>query len=258
MTVEFNAEKKKGVYVLQLGSVSFGILLIAFGGILLLDQMGIISASHVFRFFWPAVLILVGVEATLAVNSINRFVGIFLILFGAVLLLGKLGYLHVTFAVILPLGLIYWGAFIALRAFRSKTVFGTPFVYAGASTADVPGAEANETTEPTADLQAVFAEVHRQVSAPNFKYGKVEAAFGEAHLDLSHAQIEGDQAVVKADAVFGACEIRVPETWKLSVRGSAVFGEYRDKTQQRDVPGSGAKTLIVKGSAVFGSVVVKN
>jgi len=58
--------------------------------------------------------------------------------------------------------------------------------------------------------------------------------------------------------VFGSCEIRIPATWDVVVRGNAVLGEYTDKTRQRLVEGSTAKRLIVRGGAVLGSVVIKN
>jgi hypothetical protein len=64
--------------------------------------------------------------------------------------------------------------------------------------------------------------------------------------------------VIHLDAVFGAVEIRVPNTWVVVSRGAAVFGEYSDRTVHGQPPSPGAKRLVVKGGAVFGSVVIKN
>ncbi len=105
---------------------------------------------------------------------------------------------------------------------------------------------------------AVFSGNHQRITSKNFRGGKVSAVFGELKIDLTEAEIEGDEAAVHLDAVFGAIEIRVPITWVVVSRGAAVFGEYSDRTIHTQPPGSGAKRLIVKGGAVFGSVVIKN
>ena len=42
--------------------LTWGLILMAVGSIFLLDQMGIVSAHHIFQFFWPAFLIFFGIE----------------------------------------------------------------------------------------------------------------------------------------------------------------------------------------------------
>jgi len=78
-------------------------------------------------------------------------------------------------------------------------------------------------------------------------------------VDLSRADMEGNEAYIEANAVFGGGEIRVPTSWKVVVQGMGVFGGYDDKSQyvQAD-PAAPSKTLYVRGVAVFGGVEVKN
>jgi hypothetical protein len=78
-------------------------------------------------------------------------------------------------------------------------------------------------------------------------------------VDLVRADIEGEQAVLEANAVFGGGEIRVPENWLVVLQGVGVFGAYEDKTRhiQTDVS-KPTKTLVVRGVAVFGGIEVKN
>jgi hypothetical protein len=51
----------------------------------------------------------------------------------------------------------------------------------------------------------------------------------------------------------------VPEAWNTEVRGAGVFGGYLDKTHRsHQPPDPNAPHLIIKGGAVFGSVIVRN
>jgi hypothetical protein len=74
-----------------------------------------------------------------------------------------------------------------------------------------------------------------------------------------NADIEGDQAVLEANAVFGGGEIRVPETWMVSLQGTGLFGAYEDKTRHfQPDPSKPTKTLVIKGVAIFGGIEVRN
>jgi predicted membrane protein len=261
MPVEFGKPKKPLIVQLHMGGVAFGLFLVALGIVLLLGQMGIVSTDYLFHFFWPAIMIFFGRELMISRNrfSRNRFnqeAGGFLIMAGGVLLLSKLGYFHFSFSVVWALACIYWGIWIVARTFGFRHWWESQSTLAGdAKVIDVTESDPAKTP---ADVSAVFGTFKRPITARNFKGVKLEAIFGEVNIDLTKAEIEGAEATIRADAVFGACVIRVPETWHISVRGSAVMGEYSDKTHQRPTEGPGLKTLIVTGSAVFGSVEVKN
>ncbi len=245
----------KGVFLhsSRLSGLSFGLMLVGVGLILLLDHMGIAPASNIFGFFWPAIWIFFGLQGVFSRRAFGITWGIFFTLMGMVLLLSKLNYIHVRFAVIWPLALIYWGLWMAARA------FGVAPRWESLSWVDQTAQSAvSDSVEPKLDISVVFSSVKRRITSRNFTGGKLAAVFAEIVIDLTQAEIEGDEAVIHADGVFGACEIHVPETWQVSARGSAVFGEYADQTQERPPEGTGAKHLIVKGGAVFGSVVIKN
>ena len=261
MAIETRKPKKGLIVQLHMGGVAFGLFLVALGIVLLLGQMGIVSTDYLFRFFWPTILIFLGVELMFSKNrfSRNRFnqeAGGFLTLAGIILLLAKLGYFHFNFSGIWALACIYWGIWIVARTFGFRRWWESQTGRA----ADGNVIDVTETDPPKtrADFSAVFATVKRPITVKNFKRSKLEAIFGEVSIDLTKAEIEGNEATVQADSVFGACIIRVPGTWHIVVQGSAVMGEYADKTRQQPEEGPGVKTLIVTGAAVFGSVEVKN
>lgn len=234
--------------------LSWGLAIIAIGTIFMLDQMGIVSAGHIFQFFWPAILIFFGVEGLVFCSGPGRFWGSFLTLAGVVLLLSNLGYLHIRWSMFWPLAIILWGLWILSRSLGGGSSWGTKWV----RPLSIGVERGFASDSPDLHTDTVFSTTNRRITSKNFRGGKVAAVFGELKIDLTEAEIEGEEAVIHLDAVFGAVEIRVPNTWVVASRGAAVFGEYADRTIHAQPPGPGAKRLVVKGGAVFGSVVIKN
>ena len=107
----------------------------------------------------------------------------------------------------------------------------------------------------------VFGGIERRITTRNFQGGRVLTVFGGVELDLREAEIEGNEAVVQIDAIFGGCEIRVPDHWHVLSAGNGMFGGYSDKSRQSPPDGASAterKTLILRGTVVFGGVEIKN
>jgi hypothetical protein len=107
----------------------------------------------------------------------------------------------------------------------------------------------------------VFASLNRRVDTQQFEGGKVDAVFGSIELDLSEASISSPdrRASLEANAVFGGIEITVPRTWKVIMKGAAVFGGCDDKTvPPRPEPGFDPPTLVITGAAVFGGVEIRH
>ncbi len=96
-----------------------GLLVVAIGLVLLLDQMGIVSASYVLRFFWPAIFIFFGLEFMFSCRfrGGRGLIGLLMFAFGLLLLVGALGFLNVGFQALWPVALILWGAWIIVRSF---------------------------------------------------------------------------------------------------------------------------------------------
>ncbi|KUL49377.1 MULTISPECIES: DUF1707 SHOCT-like domain-containing protein [unclassified Streptomyces] len=78
------------------------------------------------------------------------------------------------------------------------------------------------------------------------------AIFGSVEIDLSEAIFEQRQVVIKAIAVFGSVEVRVPENVSLRGHGTGVLGSFEvDTLDSRD---EDAPVVFVDGAAVFGSI----
>jgi predicted membrane protein len=81
--------------------------------------------------------------------------------------------------------------------------------------------------------------------------------FGSAEIDLRNAKLAGGQATLVLSAVFGGIEVAVPREWEVVLEGSPVLGSIESR---KTAASEGAKTgtLHVKGSAVFGSIEIKD
>jgi hypothetical protein len=80
-------------------------------------------------------------------------------------------------------------------------------------------------------------------------------------LDFRSAEIEGEEATLFVEAVFGGIEITVPERWIVNFQVQSVFAGYSDETREPLPDAIGTvprKTLVVRGRATFGGISVKN
>jgi predicted membrane protein len=226
------------------------IVLIAVGALFFLNNLHILPVREVLR-YWPGILVAVGIM--LLVDSTETFgkaVGGAFVGVGALLLARNLGFVVVTWNQVWPLALIGGGLLmlwdrtqwnisgLQARAERHRDFFG----FRGC-----------------AKESAVFGSTTRSYYGQEFDGGRYEAVFGGIEIDLRGSHMAGDEAVLKIDAVMGGAEVKVPDTWLVVIKATAVFGGVINSTKAPDpvlVPNP--KRLIVKGSAVFGGVEIKN
>ena len=260
-----------------------GLVIVAVGIVLFLDQQGILSAGYVFRFFWPGVFIFFGLESLISCRGKGGrgLVGLVLFAFGVLLLMGALGILHVGISTLWPLVLIIWGIWVIARAFGPESELSAKIKDAihekindGVASGQpgdkwenkvrsaiyeaVDSWRGTESKDAEFDHMAIFAGIKQRVAVKNFRGGRLMALCGGFEIDLTRADIDGQSAVIDASALMGGGEIRVPVNWIVEVRGIALLGGYTDETHQEIADPTTAKHLIVKGMAVLGGVVIKN
>ncbi|HZT30327.1 MAG TPA: DUF5668 domain-containing protein [Bryobacteraceae bacterium] len=224
------------------GGMTFGLIVIVVGALLLLSNLGIFHIHDIFR-FWPVAIIAAGLAAALdARDTGGQIAGGIIVLLGAWLLADRLHLPFFRFHELWPLLLIAFGVLLLWRSVERS---------AGGGPSPSPG-------DGSFRGHVAFGGSRRQLNTEQFTGGEVEALFGGYEIDLRKAVMAGDEAVLIAKAMFGGVEIIVPETWSVSVQGQAVFGGYEDKTRQPDPGTPGMKRLIVAGSAVFGGVSIRN
>ena len=226
------------------GSLVVGIVLVVLGGLFLLERQGLVPSDLIFH-LWPLILVIVGLAKVFGMHdregTKERIWGTLLILFGGLLLLGAFGFPQFQFFRIWPFALIALGLYVVWSTVQERQ--------AGTVSSDAQ-----------LDSVNVFGGGQYRIGAKNFRGGRILAIFGGFELDLRDADIEGAEAVIEVNALFGGGEIKIPETWHLVVSGAGIFGGYGDETRApvANPAAPNPKTLILKGVAVFGGVSIKN
>ena len=225
------------------GGIVMGAILTLIGLAFLLNNMGYISISYLWR-FWPMLLVLAGVVNFL---SQRRAWGVLLMLAGVVLQLNQLGITHFGWAAFWPMMLIALGLFVMWGSFGSKK----------------PAISRSATGDPRTTLNeaVVFGGLERRMTSQDFQGGDITAIFGGVELDLTEANMQANEATLAITAIFGGVEVRVPPTWQVAFRGAPIFGGVEDKTRTArvDDPASpNLKTLVITGAVIFGGLEIKN
>ena len=77
---------------------------------------------------------------------------------------------------------------------------------------------------------------------------------GGVELDFRNATMEGNEAKIDVSALMGGIDIRVPGSWVVINRVSAILGGVDDNTTSHD----GNKRLVVEGTVLMGGLDIKN
>ncbi|HTA44474.1 MAG TPA: DUF5668 domain-containing protein [Bryobacteraceae bacterium] len=238
------------------GSI-FALILIVAGALLFLDNLGLLPIQNI-QAYWPLALVFWGAMMIERRRNANTIIGAgTIIVFGALLTLGNLHIIRVTGGIIWSLALIAAGLVMLVGRCQMPANLWPP---------KPPPFETGSYTQQSyfGDKlmeQFIFSGTKRRVETHNFQGGKVEAVFGGAEMDLSGSTIAppNRRVVLIVNAIFGGVEIKVPRTWRIEKIGSAVFGGFDDQTvPPRPEPGFDPPTLVIRGSSVFGGIVIKN
>lgn len=222
---------------LPTGRLLVGLLFIAGGLLFTAANLGFVEVRDVRR-FWPLVLVAVGL---LRFVSRNYFAGVIFIGIGGLFLAREFDLLWFRFSMLFPLIFVLVGLNIVFEHWRRRA---PPLPGGGA-----PGGTLSE--------WAIFGGGKRRIQSQEFRGGQANAMFGGFEIDLREAQIAGDAATIDVFCFCGGGEIRVPETWNVTMRPLAIFGGHEDKTRP-PAPGSASKELVVTGFILFGGLGVKN
>jgi predicted membrane protein len=221
------------------GRIFWGLLLIVLGALFLFAQMDWWSFGHVVGRFWPVIFILLGISMLVSNNFKNVGPGVFFILFGTFFLLVRWNVLHTIGRYIWPLAIIGVGLWILIR----------PSFHP----------DKKKISEMSADdlaISQVLSGTSRKVESQNFKGGKADVVLGSAEIDFRGARLAGGQATLVLSVVLGNIELTVPHAWQVVIEGTPVLGSL--DSQKKTIPDAEKTgTLFIKGSAVLGSIEIK-
>jgi hypothetical protein len=243
-----------------------GLVIIFVGVVFTLEELGIVPAAIVLR-FWPSALIAIGVVKMLAArDGGGALAGLLFTLVGVWLQAEELDLIRIPLWQIWPLALVLFGGYLVWRGLspcapkqRHLEAPAVPFPeaeratqtteWSGETPAGVKDANATMSTV------AILGGVSRGNNSRAFRGADVLAIMGGVQLDLRRAAIHGE-AVIDVFVMWGGIEIRVPEDWTVVSHIVPVMAGVDDKT--RPPHGATAHRLVLRGFALMGGVEIKN
>jgi hypothetical protein len=218
------------------GQLIAGLVLAGLGVLFTLDNLDLIRARDVLR-YWPAILLLVGISQIMQARSSAGMVGGSIwILFGGLLLGERLDLVSNVFR-LWPLFLVGVGGYVIWQSFNRR---------------EPPPGDGSDRVSAV----AVLGGVDRRVISASFRGGDVTAFMGGGKLDLREARLEpGVEAILDVTTMMGGFEIKVPETWNVIVDIVPFMGGYEDKTRHPTDPA--APRLRIRGFVMMGGVEIR-
>lgn len=228
-----------------------GLLLVAAGGLLLLDRVELLpfSLSH-YLISWKTLLI--GIGIIVLASRENRTTGLILVGLGLIFWMPELFDYHIRLSTIFwPSMLIGIGLIIISRRGGSRHTDNTH-----AHIFSAPG-QAGVNKEDYIDELAIFGGGNIKMVSTNFRGGRVTAIFGGSDIDMKTAIPSADGCVIDVFVVFGGAKLIVSDDWQVKSEMVSIFGGFSDK---RVLPATenSAKLVIIKGVTLFGGVEIKS
>jgi hypothetical protein len=221
--------------------VILGLLVIGMGVLFLLDNLDILDFRHAIG-FWPLAFIIAGLVAMFGEGPRSgNYIGAVLIAVGVLMILGRLGFLYISWGMLWPLVLIALGGLILFRT-------------VGPDRVERPDMKDGTSADNVVDIAAILGGFERRLSSPDFRGGEITAVMGGCALDLRESSIV-KEAVINVFAIWGGINIKVPPDWTVVLNGTPIMGGFSEKTVA--APDQG-KRLVITGYAIMGGVEVRN
>lgn len=233
-----------------------GLLLVFVGALFLLDNLNLIEARGIVRSYWPVVLVAWGLSRVL--QGGDRVIGPFAVVLGVVLLGNRLLHWGISVAALFwPIVLIAVGTHILLRHWRN------PVHVLAAGPADLDAdarpdggiEDARVDASPAIREVAFMASVERRNVSQTFRGGSASATMGSIELDLRECRMNDGETRLDLSAFMGQVTLRIPRDWTVDSRVDAILASVEDRSEP---PVQDAKRLVLRGSAILGSIEIRN
>lgn len=219
--------------------IILGLLIVAFGVILTLDNLDYVEAGNILR-YWPLLLVAFGLARIVGSDCTSgRVSGGIMVVIGLWLTADDVWGVPIDFERWWPMFLVAIGGLIVLRALK------------GGGQRE-PGAQT--TTDGAVSEVAVWSGKVRRITSPTFRRADLTAIMGGVEVDLRGASTGGQEAVIDVFAWWGGIEITVPPDWAVSNQVVVFMGGAEDKSSGTQ---DARNRLVVRGFVVMGGVEIK-
>ncbi len=238
------------------GHVWTGIFLLVIGGIALARSMGVPVPRWLFS--WQMLLIAIGLF--IGIKKGFRDGGWFVpVLIGGAFLLNEFVLEGQIRRHIWPIILIIIGFLFLIRA------RGRNWQVCREEKKDEMGnlgdgffeSDREYTEDDVVKSTCIFSGAKKVILSKHFKGGELVNIFGGCEIDLTQADMTSP-AVVDVTAIFGGATLVVPSNWAIRSEAVTIFGGIGDKRKIMPSNESPARTLVIRGTMVFGGMEIKS
>jgi predicted membrane protein len=235
--------------------VVVGLLIVAFGLALTLDELGVMNAGELIH-YWPFGVVAVGIANLLDQDRSKRTLGWILTGVGAVLVLQNFLNFDIDIWRFWPLAIVVFGLLIVYRSMRPRPegADGPGYTIGGGTSTSNAAPNKAGSLEQVISEFVMWSGIQRRVASPAFKRADLTAIMGGVELDLRQASTENGHAVIDVFVLWGGIEIIVPPDWAVSNEITPIMGGAEDGstgTQQAK------HRLVVTGVVIMGGVDIK-
>ncbi len=220
-----------------------GLILIALGGVFLLDSFDVIDIGEIVGWIISIAFIAFGLGILITRKSRQVFFPIILILIGVFLLLGNL---DVDAYQYWPVILIVIGGAIIFGGMRRRSNSRKP---------EIGGSTSTTTSDGEVNISCTLGETNERVDTGDFRGGSVNVTMGNVKLDLRDAEVVNRPANLEVSLTMGGLHLRVPSDWGVAIDNSVTLGEVDDK-RSRSGPASETPHLKITGNITMGSIEI--
>ena len=115
-----------------------------------------------------------------------------------------------------------------------------------------------EINEETFDITAVLGGETRQISAYDFKGGKITTVMGGVELDLTNCYLSKEGAVIDLSVVMGGVSLKISREWNIKSEIVPIMSGIEDEDlRSLDAHIDPSAVVILRGSVVMGGIEIK-
>jgi len=206
-------------------------------------------------FSWPSFLIVFGFFIGIR-HNFRGMAWLIMMIIGTAFLVERINPdVHMR-RFIWPMALIIVGLFFILRPWRRGMHWSEK--KSTGPEGNIP-LEADETwsSEDFVDSTSIFGGAKKNIISKSFKGGDLVNIFGGTDLDLTQADFTGT-AVIELTTIFGGTKLIIPSNWSIKSDAVIIFGGIEDKRKMPTVTENPDKTLVLKGTVIFGGIDIKS
>jgi predicted membrane protein len=256
--------------------VIIGVILILLGGMLIAGNKGLIPRE--FRqiiISWQMLFIVIGIVSIVKRQALH-FHGVLMLCLGIFFIIPRVAKIFPSVfgcmdtgnfvAVYWPVLLIVGGVIFVLHipvshrrrwCSHRSPCYHEKFKAHSSCNGENSWKEENAGQGESFSKTCVFSSGRYIVVDTEIKGGTLQAIFGGIELDLRKAYLPEGETVLNIEAIFGGVSLFVPNTWRLEVNIESVLGGVDDDRRIIE-PVDSTRKLIIKGSAIFGGVEIRN